>query len=199
MRIDPGVLGDAGFRRDYGIRYAYMAGAMYRGIASRELVIAMGRAGLIGFLGTGGMSDQDIDANLVAIANALTPHQSWGANLLCHLDMPQREMAAVALFLRRGVKRVEAAAFMQITPALVWFRASGLKRGSNGEIHCEHQVLAKLSRPEVAAMFMSPAPERIIADLAAQGKITPEQAEMARSVPMSHDICVEADSGGHTD
>jgi trans-AT polyketide synthase/acyltransferase/oxidoreductase domain-containing protein len=31
------------------------------------------------------------------------------------------------------------------------------------------------------------------------GQITPEQAELSKTVPMSQDICLEADSGGHTD
>ncbi|ERO59996.1 hypothetical protein [Pseudomonas piscis] len=46
---------------------------------------------------------------------------------------------------------------------------------------------------------MSPAPEALVAALRRAGDITEEQAELARQVPMSHDICVEADSGGHTD
>ena len=45
-----GNLGSATFREDYGIKYAYLAGGMYRGIASSELVIALGKAGLMGFL-----------------------------------------------------------------------------------------------------------------------------------------------------
>jgi trans-AT polyketide synthase/acyltransferase/oxidoreductase domain-containing protein len=46
---------------------------------------------------------------------------------------------------------------------------------------------------------MSPAPERIVGKLLADGLITPEQARLAYGVPMASDICVEADSGGHTD
>ena len=36
-------LGDTGFRRDHGLRYAYVAGAMANGIASEALVMAMAR------------------------------------------------------------------------------------------------------------------------------------------------------------
>jgi len=43
-------LGDAGFRADYGLKYAYKTGAMANGIASEELVIAMGKANCIGSL-----------------------------------------------------------------------------------------------------------------------------------------------------
>lgn len=199
LKIDAATLGDPRFRRDYSIKYAYLTGSMYRGIASKELVIAMGRAGLMGFLGTGGMKEGEIDTNLAAIRAALAPHQSWGANLLCNLDQPEKEMATVALFFKHGVTRVEAAAFMQITPALAWFRLRGLRRDASGKVCCDHQIVGKISRPEVAEQFMSPAPERLVAQLLAENKITAEQALLAKSVPMSHDICVEADSGGHTD
>lgn len=192
-------LGNARFRRDYGIRYAYLTGSMYRGIASKELVIAMGKAGLMGFLGTGGMKLDQIETELKAIQGQLTQGQSYGMNLLCNLDRPEMEMATVELYRKYGVKRIEAAAFMQITVSLVLFRVSGLKKGVDGKTLCQHQIVGKISRPEVAELFMSPAPERLLERLLQEGKITQEQATLARLVPMSHDICVEADSGGHTD
>ena len=49
------TLGSQAFRDTYGVRLAYVAGSMYKGIASRELVVRMGRAGLLGFFGTGGV------------------------------------------------------------------------------------------------------------------------------------------------
>ena len=47
--IDPSNLGDAEFRVDYGVKYAYTAGSMYKAIASEALVVALARAGLIGY------------------------------------------------------------------------------------------------------------------------------------------------------
>lgn len=192
-------LGCAQFKKDYGIRYAYVTGSMYRGIASKELVIAMGKAGLIGFLGTGGMKLVQIEADIKAIQSQLTHGQSFGMNLLCNLDRPELEMATVELYRKHGVKRVEAAAFMQITLALVLFRVTGLAVGADGKPLCQHQIIGKVSRPEVAELFMSPPPERLVERLLQEGKITTEQALLAKRLPMSHDICVEADSGGHTD
>ena len=56
------TLGSESFRLDYGLKYAYLAGAMYKGIASKELVVAMGRASLMGYLGTGGMSFDEMES-----------------------------------------------------------------------------------------------------------------------------------------
>jgi PfaD family protein len=39
----------------------------------------------------------------------------------------------------------------------------------------------------------------VLSKLVAEGKVTPQQAELAQYVPMADDITVEADSGGHTD
>jgi len=103
------------------------------------------------------------------------------------------------LFIRRDITCVEAAAFMQMTPALVYYRVSGLQKNADGAIVCRHRIIAKVSRPEIARAFLSPPPQDVLERLLAASKITPEQKELASRVPMSHDICVEADSGGHTD
>lgn len=196
--IEPEALGATTFRQRYHLRYAYLAGAMYKGVASRELVIAMGRAGLLGFLGTGGLSLDRIERDLDFIRGAL-PGAAYGMNLICNINHPQIELDTAELFVKRAITCVEAAAFMRMTPALVYYRVSGLRRRADGEVDCRHRIIAKLSRPEVARAFLSPPPADVVEQLLASSRITAEQKELAQRIPMSHDICVEADSGGHTD
>ncbi|HDR9511996.1 [acyl-carrier-protein] S-malonyltransferase [Burkholderia cepacia] len=192
-------LGSAIFRERYGLKYAYVAGAMYRGTASPALVIRLGRAGMIGYLGTGGLSLTQIEAAIQTVQAELRSTEPYGLNLLADYEDPANERATVELYLKYGVRCIEAAAFTQMTPALVLFRLKGLSRDATGQIQCAHRVLAKVSRLEVAEAFMSPAPAPIVEALRQAGAITAEQAAMAQQIPMSHDICVEADSGGHTD
>lgn len=192
-------LGSAHFRREYGLKYAYLSGAMYRGIASKELVVTMGRGGMLGFLGTGGLGLDRIASDIQFIQRELSPQQAYGINLIASLSDPAIESKTVELYLEMGVRVIEASAFMQITSALVHYRLMGLMQAPDGAVECRNKIIAKVSRPEVAKAFMSPAPERIVAKLLSERKITGEQAQMARSVPMANDICVEADSGGHTD
>jgi len=194
-----GNLGSATFREDYGIKYAYLAGGMYRGIASSKLVIALGKAGLMGFLGTAGLSQDRIAADIDNIQKALPDAQAYGMNLVCNLTDPMADLETVKLYVKKGIKRLEASAFMQITPALVWYRLQGLRRDVDRTVICDHKILGKISRPEVATAFMSPAPEQVVSRLLAERQITADQAEMAKHVPIGDDICVEADSGGHTD
>uniref|UniRef100_UPI00406C98B2 hypothetical protein n=1 Tax=Paenibacillus sp. FSL R10-2782 TaxID=2954661 RepID=UPI00406C98B2 len=40
--------------------------------------------------------------------------------------------------------------------------AKGLKRSADGKVITLHKITAKISRPEVAEAFLSPAPEQII-------------------------------------
>jgi trans-AT polyketide synthase/acyltransferase/oxidoreductase domain-containing protein len=197
--ITANSLGDAEFRKDYGIKYAYLTGAMYKGIASKELVVALGKAGLMGFLGTGGMGLEQIETSIRHIQEQLSGGQAYGMNFLCDLQQPEVEERTADLYLRHGIRNVEAAAFMRITPALARLRLKGIKRASSGAVECPRRIVAKVSRPEVAAAFMQPPPETLIGDLVASGRLTQAEAELGTKIPMADDICVEADSGGHTD
>lgn len=199
VRVSAMSLGSQVFRQRYGLHYAYMAGAMYRGVASADLVIKMGKAGFLSFFGAGGLSREKIEANIIRIQGALNAGQPYGMNLLANYEYPTQEEAVVDLYLKHGIKHVEAAAFMQMTPALVRYRLQGLRLNERGEVVCTNRVVAKVSRPEVARAFMSPPPAHIVDRLLERGLVTPQQAEWSKRIPVSHDICVEADSGGHTD
>lgn len=193
-----GQFGDPGFLRDYGVRAAYYAGAMANAIASTQMVIALGQAGLMGVYGAGGVSPERIEEAIKQIQSAL-PEGPYAFNLLHSPFEPQVEQHTVELYLRYGVQTVEAAAFIRLSDSLVQYRAAGLSPDADGGVVIKNRIIAKLSRTEVAVQFMQPAPEKILESLLAAGRINAEQARLARLVPVADDISVEADSGGHTD
>ncbi|THA24098.1 ACP S-malonyltransferase [Streptomyces sp. RKND-216] len=197
--VRAGELGCPEFRRDHGLRYSYLAGAMFRGIASADLVIRLGQSGLKGFFGAGGLDLGTVEKELLRIQGALGTGDRFGMNLLHSIDDPGYENAVIDLYLRHGVRTVEAAGFTQLTPAAVRFRFAGAHRDAQGAPLAPNQVIAKVSRPEVAEAFMSPAPAALVDRLVAEELLTPEEARIATELPVSGDICVEADSGGHTD
>ncbi|MEU9703563.1 ACP S-malonyltransferase [Streptomyces sp. NPDC047981] len=192
-------LGSAEFRADYRLRYAYLAGSMYQGIASADLAVRMGRAGLMGFLGSGGLTLGEVDAAIRDIGDRLGPDSPFGVNVLASPDHPAAERELVALLLARDVRYAEAAAFTSVTAPLVRFRFTGAHRAPDGTPTAVRHVLAKVSRPEVAAAFMRPPPRPLLDALVAEGALTAAEAEVAARLPVAGDICVEADSGGHTD
>ena len=52
----PEWLGDRSFGEAHGVRFPYVSGAMANGIATTRLVIAMAKAGGLGFFGAAGLS-----------------------------------------------------------------------------------------------------------------------------------------------
>jgi trans-AT polyketide synthase, acyltransferase and oxidoreductase domains len=196
--ITAATLGSSAFREAHRVRHAYVSGSMYRGIASADLVIRMGKAGLLGYFGTGGMELHRIEEAILKVQRELGPDRSFGMNLLCNLDHPETELAIVDLFFRHGILRLEAAAYTQITQSLVWFRVRGLREQA-GRVRIAHSIMAKVSRPEVALEFLSPPPQKLVERLCRRGMVSRAEAELAPRVPMCDDLCVEADSGGHTD
>src|SRR5512140_3068724 len=104
-------LGDPEFKRTYGVRYAYMTGAMANGIASAELVIAMGQAGFLGSFGAAGMVPARIEAGIQKVQAAL-PNGPYAFNLIHSPSEEVMEKNAVALYLKYNVTTVEASAFL---------------------------------------------------------------------------------------
>ena len=196
----PEWLGDRSFGEVHGVRFPYAAGAMANGIASADLVIAMARSGLLAFFGAAGLSLERVEANLDRIEASLAgTGASWGSNLIHSPNEPALEDAVADLYVRRGVVRVDASAYMALTPAVVRYACSGLALDPAGAILRRHHVFAKISRPEVARRFLSPAPADILQALVEQGRLTRSEAALAAHVPLAEDVTVEADSGGHTD
>ena len=74
-------LGDTTFRQDYKLKYAYKTGAMANGIASEELVIAMGKAGLIGSFGAAGLVPDRVVKAINTIQSDLTT-ETYAFNLI---------------------------------------------------------------------------------------------------------------------
>jgi trans-AT polyketide synthase/acyltransferase/oxidoreductase domain-containing protein len=198
-RILPERLGSEPFRHDYGLRYAYLAGSMFRGVSSTALVVRMARAGLMGFFGAGGLTLEETEAAIRAIRAELGGSSRFGVNLLATLDDPVAERDAVAMYLRHDVRYIEAASYTQVTPGLVHFRFKGAYQAPDGTPSARRHIVAKVSRPEVATAFMSPPPPALVDRLVAEGALTSTEAAVAAVLPVAGDICVEADSGGHTD
>jgi len=191
-------LGSARFKATYGTQYALYGGAMANGISSEQMVIEMGRAGMMASFGAGGLLPARIEDAIVKIKAAL-PNSPYLFNLLNSPYEPLLEKRAVDLYLKHGIQVIEASAYLGMTRGLVRYRASGLSVDQQGAVVIGNRIIAKVSRKEVARHFLSPAPQDMLNKLVEDGEITTQQAELARLVPMADDITVEADSGGHTD
>jgi len=186
--LSPEQLGDPGFLSDHGLKFPYMTGAMANGIGSVEVVEAMSRVGMLGSFGAAGLSLDRIGQAIERLQADLGT-APFSVNLIHSPSEPAHEMATAELLLAKRVRLVEASAYLDLTPAIVRYRAAALG----------NRVIAKVSRVEVATKFLSPPPERILKGLVNAGLLTTEQVASAGQRPVADDITVEADSGGHTD
>jgi trans-AT polyketide synthase, acyltransferase and oxidoreductase domains len=192
-------LGPKWLREALGVNHCYFGGAMAGGIASEEHVMALSKAGFLGFFGSGGLPIARVEAALKKVSTALDGVGPWGFNLLHNPVEPKMEEETVDLYLKYNVRIVSAAAFMGLTRAVVRYRYSGASQDAEGNCHVVNRVFAKVSRPEVATHFCKPAPAKIVDELVASGGLTADEGKVARLIPMADGITCEGDSGGHTD
>ena len=92
--LPPDRLGDAGFLAAHGVQYPYMTGAMANGIASVEIVEAVGRAGMLGSFGAAGLSVERVTAAVDRLQSSLG-NRPFAVNLIHSPGEPAHE-AAVA-------------------------------------------------------------------------------------------------------
>lgn len=198
--VYPEWLGGQSFTAMHGMRFPYISGEMARGVSTTAMVIAMAKAGMLGFFGAAGLSPSKVLAAITSIKNSLqNSYAPWGINLIHSPIDPSLESILVNLFLEHDVNRVSASAFMSLSPSVVHYACKGLYTDQQGKIQRKNHIFAKISRPEVARHFMSPPPKVILEQLLSQKLITRKEAALAEKIPVSENITVESDSGGHTD
>jgi PfaD family protein len=191
-------LGDPAWIVDHCTRVAYMTGSMAGGIASTDLVESAARAGMLASFGAAGLSIRRVEAAIDRLTESIG-ELPFAVNLIHSPNEPAHETAVVDLYLRRGVRLVDASAYLDLTLPVVRYRTAGIERDASGNVVAPHRIIAKASRVEVAAKWFSPPPQKLLSALVATGEISAEQAQMAREIPMAQDLTAEADSGGHTD
>jgi PfaD family protein len=189
-------MGDRVFCSDLGLRYPYLGGSMAKGISSVAMVEELGRAGMLGFFGAAGLPFSSVEDAVDRLAGAAFP---CGFNLIHSPHEPDLEKALAGLYISKGVRLIEASAFLALTLPLIRYRTHGIHRLPDGTICAPNRIIAKVSREELAERFFSPAPEKFLRELVAEGTLTAEQAELAARTPLAQEITAEADSGGHTD
>lgn len=193
------TIGSDTFKDRYNLRYAYLVGSMNNGISSDELVIKVGKVGSMAFLGAKGMESKDVRNSIKHIKTSLDCNEAYGVNVSYNPMKMKNESQLIDLLLDLGIRTIEASSYLTITGSLVKYKIKGLSKNSKGKIISNNKIIAKVSRPDVASLFMSPIPERLIEKLLNEGEISSEEANIANGMLVADDICVEGDSAGNTD
>ncbi|MCQ8769824.1 ACP S-malonyltransferase [Streptomyces telluris] len=192
-------LGSEAFRRDYGVRLAYAAGGMRHGVSSVDLVARMARAGLLSYFGASGLTPAETAAAVERIRERVPAGAPFGVNVTHDPFDPAAEDALVDVLVRHDVRFVEAATHVEVTPALVRHRLTGARVLPDGTVHVPRKLLAKVTRPDAARLFLSPPPAALVHRLVAQGLLTAQEAEAGQRVALADDVCAVGDAGDHSD
>lgn len=190
-------LGSSSFRERYGLAFNCLVGGMYKAISSKEMITSLSKSNLLGFYGTGGVTYEQIEKDIGYIKEQVNKNV-FGVNLVSDVSNSEKEERLIDLLLKEQVSIIEVSGYIYLTKPLIRYLAMGL-REVNGQVVRTNHIIVKVSRPEIAEMFMKPSPENIISNLLSSNEITSQQATWLRSISVADDICVEADSGGHTD
>ncbi len=195
----PEWLGDRAFCEQVGLRFPYVVGEMANGIATVEMVLAAGEAGMLGFFGAAGLSYGRVEASIKRLRASAGDRFAWGVNLIHSPNESSLEERVAALLIAERVPLISASAFMGLTPAVVRVAYAGIHTDAAGQVVRPRTLFAKISRPEVARRFLSPAPADMLASLVTRGWLTAQEAALAATLPVAEALTIEADSGGHTD
>ncbi|WP_030587731.1 ACP S-malonyltransferase [Streptomyces anulatus] len=192
-------LGSAEFRRDHGVRHAYVAGGMHHGVSSVALVARLARSGLLGCFGAAGLPLADVADAIRGIRAAAGATAPFGVNLTHDPFNPRAEADMVDLLVRENVRLVEAATYVEVTPALVRHRLTGARILADGTVHAPRKLLAKVTRLDTARLFFAPPPRSLVARLVDDGLLTAEEAAAGERIALADDICAVGDGADYTD
>lgn len=199
---DPGIrkndLGSQAFKQQLGLDYAYMAGPMNLGIASAEMVVRLAENKMLGFISSALISTEQLKAMIQQVKDHLKQNEAFGVGISYNREFPGQERTILSIVREEKIRVLQLFNYIQMTEAYAEFRIKDLHHAkeTNGK---PTTVLVKLSRPEIAELFMKPISSNMMEQLLGQQRITIEEAQWARQFPASDGICVEADSGGFTE
>lgn len=183
-----GKLGNIHFMERYKTKYPYVAGPMHKGISGYDFIKRLADRDIIGFVGTGGLALHEVEALVVQLQKDSI--RNYGVSVNFDLADPNYEKELIELLIRENINLLHVSGYFNVTESLVLYKLKGIKKLDNGRIICPNRILLKTSRPEIAQAFMEPASDDMLKKLKEEGKITEEQALLAKKIPVADDVCV---------
>ncbi|MEN8907794.1 MAG: hypothetical protein ABF289_17730 [Clostridiales bacterium] len=189
-KLLPEDLGSSRFLHRFGLKYAYVAGAMYNAISSKEMIIELAKNGYLGIYGTKDVEFDQIENDIVKI-KSIIPERIFGCNIVHNVIEEQFEMKLIKMLLKYKINILEVSSFVNITLPLAYYRIVGIKERIEGGFVIGNKIMVKVSRVEIAKNFLKPAPEKIIRELINMSLINERQAKIAKEIPMADAITLE--------
>lgn len=198
VEVKETALGCKEFRDTYKTRYNYVVGGMCSGISGVDLVTAACNGKLLSFLGTNGLTMDEVENKILQLKSKVHNDTLYGINITKDYSQPHIFTDLLRLCLKHNVKVVELSNVMAITKDLVLYRVKGMQF-NGAQVTGGNRILAKISQSYMAREFMLPAPVDILEELLSENSITKEEYSIALQIPMADDICVVGDVAFETE
>lgn len=181
-----GKLGDREFMKKYNINLPYIVGPMHKGVSGYEFVKRLSDNNILSFVGTRGLSVDETQKIVVKLRG----RKNYGVSVDYDSFDKEHEKQIFELLIREKISVIQASSYFNLTENLVLYKLYGAKKNSNGENCIPNKIFLKTTRPEIAELFMTPVPENMLKKMHDEGKLSEEQVEIAKSIPLADEIIV---------
>lgn len=192
------TLGSPDFREKYRVKYSYIIGGMGKGISGSNLVAKVCNNGILGFLGTEGLEEIDVERMIKQTQSMIKNDSVFGINITQDYFEKERIPSLVDICLKYNVKAVEISNFISITKDLVRYKVKGMRINEKGQYE-GNSIVAKVSQTALASEFLKPAADDILRQLLNENEINMSEYELAKKVPLVDDLCLLGDCAYETE
>lgn len=187
LEVRPESLGSAGFRRDHNVCLACVADGDGLGGAGPEMVIRLGKAGLLSYLNTDLANFDQVADAVERVRSVLGSGAPWGVSVGHDSGDPGRASRLIGLLDDLDVPSIEVSGLSRPLPSLARYRLAKAGGSPGGP----RRVLVKVSCIDDAAAWLArPAATGAASRAAANG-----ESARAAGTAMADDICVTAGLG----
>ena len=194
-------LGNESFQEAHGVKYSYCVAPFEGRVCSPELVAELAKNGILGFCPVEYMDNHEVNETISKL-RSLSEGKPFGVGYKYHPHHPDLEEHMLELFVSADVPRLFLSHYVQATKAMVHYRLTGLRADEKGNPIAKHQLFIRVPHAGLAEYFAQPAPRSLVEALVAEGRLTEEEGELGRKLPLSQDIIVDGDvsrTGGKLD
>ncbi|WP_340201865.1 ACP S-malonyltransferase [Ascidiimonas sp. W6] len=187
-------LGNSDFRKKYHLRYAYLVSGLQGGIVSPQMLKELRSNNILCFIGTSFISIGEIE-NIIKTSKENKFSTPYGLTIMFDQLINFKEREILKLATEYHIHHIEAIGYLQPSIDLVRYKLSQISETDEGLIVSKNKIFARVSRPEIAKLYLAPPSSEIIDQLLEEGSITQKQANQASRIAIADELIIENNSG----
>lgn len=183
-------LGSLSFKEEYQTDIAYAAGGIRDGISSVSMIKKLADSNILGFLGTKGLDIHKIKGLLESAFN-MVEHEKIGVHVACDVLKPENNNQQLKLMIDKDIRRLQISGYQKPDEWIYEYRIRNIQYSEKHKVESPYKLLVCVNNLKAAEEFLKPIKKDYIKKLIELKKLTQIEAEMADSLPVCDDICIE--------